>query len=70
MTTTNWAPLLYCFKCREKREIQRPEQVRMKNGRPALQGKCGECGMELLYTLVEWGDIAGWLCRGTLELRG
>ena len=34
----------YCLKCRESREIQNSEQVTMKNGRPAIRGKCGECG--------------------------
>ena len=28
----------YCFKCRGKREISNPEQVTLKNGRPATQG--------------------------------
>ena len=34
----------YCLKCRESREIQKPEQVTMKNGRSAARGTCGECG--------------------------
>ena len=34
----------YCVKCRESREIQEPEQVTMKNGRPAARGTCGQCG--------------------------
>jgi hypothetical protein len=33
----------YCFKCREKREIQSPVAVTLKNGRPATQGTCGTC---------------------------
>ncbi len=37
----------YCVKCREKREIQDPEEVTMKNGRPAVQGTCGVCGTKL-----------------------
>ena len=42
----------YCVKCREKREIQDPEEVTMKNGRQAVQGKCGDSGTKL-YLI--WG---------------
>ena len=34
----------YCFKCRAKREIQNPENVTLKNGRPAVRGTCPVCG--------------------------
>lgn len=34
----------YCVKCREKREFKDAEEVKMKNGRPALRGKCVVCG--------------------------
>jgi hypothetical protein len=34
----------YCVKCRAKREIKNPEQVTMKNGRPATKGTCPVCG--------------------------
>lgn len=34
----------YCVKCKQKREIKDPEQVTMKNGRPAIRGKCSFCG--------------------------
>ena len=34
----------YCVKCRQKREIQNPEVTKLKNGRPAVKGTCGECG--------------------------
>lgn len=33
----------YCVKCKSKREVQNPEAVTMKNGRPATRGTCGEC---------------------------
>ena len=33
----------YCLKCRETREIQDPEQITMKNGRPAIRGTCSVC---------------------------
>ena len=34
----------YCLKCRAHREMQRTEEVTLKNGRVATRGKCGECG--------------------------
>lgn len=34
----------YCFKCRSKQEIANPEQVYLKNGRPASRGTCPVCG--------------------------
>lgn len=37
----------YCFKCRDKREIQAPQQVTLKNGRPATQGVCPVCGTKV-----------------------
>lgn len=37
----------YCVKCREKREIVEAEEVVMKNGKKAMQGKCGTCGTKL-----------------------
>ncbi|MFW6174591.1 MAG: DUF5679 domain-containing protein [Chloroflexota bacterium] len=37
----------YCMKCREKRTIESPQQVTMKNGRPATRGTCGVCGTTL-----------------------
>lgn len=37
----------YCLKCRTKREIGNPQQVTLKNGRPATQGTCGTCGTKM-----------------------
>jgi len=37
----------YCVKCRAKREIQNPERVTLKNGRPATQGVCPVCGTKV-----------------------
>ena len=37
----------YCMKCREKRPVQNPVSVTMKNGRPATRGSCGECDTTL-----------------------
>ena len=34
----------YCVKCKKKREIEDAVEVKMKNGRPAMKGKCGVCG--------------------------
>jgi len=37
----------YCVKCKAKKEIAKAEEVTMKNGRPALQGVCPDCGTKL-----------------------
>ena len=37
----------YCMKCRKKMEIKNPEQVTLKNGRPATQGVCSDCGTKV-----------------------
>ena len=37
----------YCLKCREKREMTNPEQVTLKNGRPATKGDCPACGTKV-----------------------
>ena len=34
----------YCLKCRDHRDITEAEEVTLKNGRPAIKGKCGTCG--------------------------
>ncbi|HEX7973354.1 MAG TPA: DUF5679 domain-containing protein [Anaerolineales bacterium] len=34
----------YCVKCKQKRVMKDTERVTMKNGRPALRGKCTVCG--------------------------
>jgi hypothetical protein len=33
----------YCLKCRTKREMKDATSVTMKNGKPAVQGKCPVC---------------------------
>lgn len=38
------AETAYCVKCRAKTEIVEAQRVTMKNGRPALKGKCSKCG--------------------------
>lgn len=37
----------YCVKERKKVEIKDPQQVTMKNGRPAVQGTCPDCGTKI-----------------------
>ena len=37
----------YCLKCRTKREMQNPEQVTMKNGKPATKGTCPVCSTQM-----------------------
>jgi hypothetical protein len=34
----------YCVKDKKKVEVQNAQQITMKNGKPALQGTCPECG--------------------------
>ena len=34
----------YCVKDKKKVEVQNPQQITMKNGKPALQGTCPICG--------------------------
>lgn len=38
---------MYCVKCRAKREVSNPEKVTMKNGKPAMKGKCPVCGTSM-----------------------
>ncbi len=48
----------YCVKCREKREIKDPQEVTMKNGRPAIQGTCPVCGTKL-FRMMSGGTAEG-----------
>ena len=38
---------IYCLKCRGKKDIEGAEAVTMKNGKPAIQGLCPECGTKV-----------------------
>ena len=38
------AEIGYCVKCKAKREMKNEAKVTMKNGRPAMKGKCSVCG--------------------------
>jgi RNase P subunit RPR2 len=37
----------YCLKCRKKVEVQNATQVKLKNGEPAIRGKCEKCGTKV-----------------------
>jgi hypothetical protein len=37
----------YCVKCKSKVEVVDPQEITMKNGRPAGQGLCKECGTKV-----------------------
>jgi RNase P subunit RPR2 len=37
----------YCVKCKAKVEIKDPKEVKMKNGRPAINGTCSKCGTKV-----------------------
>ncbi len=37
----------YCVKCRASKEISGAKQITMKNGRPATQGTCPDCGTKM-----------------------
>lgn len=38
----------YCVKCRAKRDIKDPVAVKLKNGKPAMRGKCPVCGTTIM----------------------
>ena len=37
----------YCMKCRGKVEMNNPQEITMKNGRPATSGVCPKCGTKV-----------------------
>jgi RNase P subunit RPR2 len=37
----------YCLKCRTQRAMSDPQEVTMKNGKPATMGKCPVCGTKM-----------------------
>jgi len=37
----------YCMKCKAKKEIKNPKEVTMKNGKPAVEGICPDCGTKI-----------------------
>lgn len=47
------ADIGYCVKCRKKTEMANAQKVTMKNGRPALKGKCSACGTGMYKILSQ-----------------
>jgi RNase P subunit RPR2 len=41
----------YCVKCRAKTTIAEAAEHSMKNGRPAIKGKCEKCGTGMFKIL-------------------
>jgi hypothetical protein len=37
----------YCVRDKKMVEIQNPQQITMKNGKPATQGTCPHCGAKV-----------------------
>jgi RNase P subunit RPR2 len=37
----------YCVKCKAKRIMEKPQQVKLKNGKPATKGICPKCGTKM-----------------------
>lgn len=37
----------YCVKCKAKKVMKNPKEVTMKNGRPAVNGTCPDCGTKM-----------------------
>jgi len=37
----------YCVKCKSKKEMKDAQEITMKNGRPATQGTCPDCGTKM-----------------------
>ena len=37
-------PQAYCVKCKANIEIKNPQNVTLKNGKPAIKGVCPNCG--------------------------
>ncbi len=53
----------YCVKCKTSREIKDAKQITMKNGRPATQGLCPECGTKIFK--IGGGPSAAPAASGT-----
>ena len=37
----------YCVKCKSKRDMNSPQAITLKNGRPATQGVCPVCSTKM-----------------------
>lgn len=40
--------IAYCVKCKQKCEMQDPQEVTLQNGRRALKGTCKACGTKMM----------------------
>ncbi len=38
----------YCVKCKAKREMKDAASITLKNGKPAMKGKCPVCGTTIM----------------------
>ncbi len=45
--------MAYCVKCRKKTSMVETQRVTMKNGRPAVSGKCSVCGTGMYKILSQ-----------------
>lgn len=45
----------YCVKCKAKKVMVDAQRVTMKNGRPAMKGKCPTCGTGMYKILPKQG---------------
>lgn len=43
----------YCVKCKATRKVTQGEIVTVKNGKPALKGKCEVCGTTMMKFLPQ-----------------
>ena len=41
----------YCVKCKAKKQMKDANEVKMKNGRAAMKGRCPDCGTGLYRIL-------------------
>jgi hypothetical protein len=45
--------MAFCVKCRKKTAMVETQKVTMKNGRPAIRGKCSVCGTGMYKILSQ-----------------
>lgn len=48
----------FCVKCRMNRDLEKVQEVKMANGKPAITAECGECGTAV-YALPAGSDLRG-----------
>ncbi len=41
----------YCVKCKAKVTLKDAQEITLKNGRPAVKGKCEKCGTSVFRIL-------------------